>query len=119
MLPANFSQRLIRDWLGNVVADPVVQVEQVAEPKGVEAEFAGCLEEDVWVVPEGVGSAVLGEVDAVEDTEVSVEGDQVGLELGLEVEAEAIAVDLGIVVEVVLDFVVFDAGVGEGVEADG
>lgn len=73
MLPANFSQRLIRNWLSNVVADPVVQVEQVAEPKGIETQFAGRFEEDVGVVPEGVGSAVLGDVNAVEETEVSVD----------------------------------------------
>lgn len=94
-------------------------MDHVAEPEGVEAQFAGGLEVQVRVVPEGVGLAVLAVVAAVELAEVGVERDEAGLELELEVEAETVAVDLGVVVEVVLHLVVLDAGVGERVEADG
>lgn len=110
---------LIRNWLGHVVAKPVVKVEEISEPEAVEAELAGGLEEEVRVVPEGDFGAVLGDVETVEGAEVGVEGDEVRLELGLEPEAEAGAVDLGVVVEVVLHLVILDAGVGQGVEADG
>lgn len=94
-------------------------MEQVAEVERVEAQLAGGLEEEVRVVPHGDLAAVLGDVEPVEQAEVGVEGNEVGLELGLETEAEAVAVDLGVVVEVVLDLVVLDFGVGKGVEPDG
>lgn len=55
----------------------------------------------------------------MEGAEVGVQADGVGLELGLEAEPEPAAVDLGVVVEVVLYLVVFDAGVRQGVKADG
>lgn len=94
-------------------------MEQVTEVERVEAELARGLKEQVWVVPHGDFGAVLGDVQAVEQAEVGVEGDEVGLELGLETKAEAGAVNLGVVVEVVLDLVVLDFGVGQGVEPDG
>ncbi len=119
LLPANFSQRLIRNWLGNVVADPVVKVEEISEPQAVEAELSGGLEEEVRVVPEGDFGAVLSVVEAVEGAEIGVEGDEARLELGLEAEAEAIAVNLGIIVEVVLHLMVLDPGVGQSVKPDG
>lgn len=109
---------MMRNWLGNVVAEPVVKVEEISEPEAVEAEFAGGLEVEVRVVPEGDLGAVLGDVEAVEGAQVGVEGDEVRLELGLEAEPEAGAVDLGIVVEVVLHLVVLDPGVGQSVEPD-
>lgn len=94
-------------------------MEEVAEPEGVQPQLPGGLQEDVRVVPDGHLRAVLGHVQPVEVAEVGVQGDDVGLELGLEAEPEAGAVDLGVVVEVVLHLVVLDAGVGQGVEADG
>lgn len=94
-------------------------MDEVAEPEGVQSQLPGGLQVDVGVVPHGDLLAVLGHVDAVEGAEVGVERDDVGLELGLEAEPEAVAVDLGVVVEVVLHLVVLDAGVGQGVEADG
>lgn len=94
-------------------------MEQVAEVQRVQAQLAARLQVQVRVVPEGNFAAVLVDVEPVEQSQVGVQGDERRLELGLESEAESETVDLRVVVQVVLDLVVLDFGVGEGVEADG
>lgn len=102
-----------------VVSQPVVEVEDVAEVQRVQPQLAGGLEGQVGVVPQADFRAVLAGVQPVEHAKVGDQGNPVLAELGLEPEAEAVAVDLDFVVEVVLELTVLDFGVGDRVEADG